>query len=182
MPSDLDRCVPRLLMHAPSHSLLVNVAVVVAHHSLIKSFRSSRLLFKNKSISVVDDDSRQIEQLTRCEPISEEQVKRLCFKAREILIEEANVQPVNSPVTVSPFVPRSTSCTVERPTVSSVLLFLFGISPRPAHLKRDNDTQKRFAATFTDSFTTSWSSLRLAGFVREQITFSWVRSSNPRFP
>lgn len=45
-------------------------------------------------------DASQIEQLTRCEPISEEQVKKLCFKAREILIEEANVQPVDSPVTV----------------------------------------------------------------------------------
>ena len=43
---------------------------------------------------------RQIEQLTRCEPISEEQVKRLCLKAREILVEEANVQVVDSPVTV----------------------------------------------------------------------------------
>jgi len=37
----------------------------------------------------------------RCEPISEEQVKRLCLKAREILIEEGNVQVVDSPVTVS---------------------------------------------------------------------------------
>lgn len=43
---------------------------------------------------------RQIEQLYRCEPISEEDVKRLCIKAREILIEEANVQVVDSPVTV----------------------------------------------------------------------------------
>jgi hypothetical protein len=43
----------------------------------------------------------QIEQLMRCEPISEEQVKRLCLKAREILIEEGNVQVVDSPVTVS---------------------------------------------------------------------------------
>ena len=44
--------------------------------------------------------ARQIEQLLRCEPISEEEVKRLCIKAREILIEEANVQVVDSPVTV----------------------------------------------------------------------------------
>jgi hypothetical protein len=44
---------------------------------------------------------RQIEQLNRCEPISEEQVKRLCLKAREILIEEANVQHIDSPVTVA---------------------------------------------------------------------------------
>ena len=44
---------------------------------------------------------RQIEQLRRCEPISEQQVKDLCLKAREILIEEGNVQYVDSPVTVS---------------------------------------------------------------------------------
>lgn len=42
----------------------------------------------------------QIEQLLRCEPITEEQVKQLCLKAREILIEEANVQVVDAPVTV----------------------------------------------------------------------------------
>ena len=47
------------------------------------------------------DLNRQIEQLIRCEPISEEQVKTLCIKAREILIEEANVQVVDAPVTVS---------------------------------------------------------------------------------
>ncbi|KAF8990794.1 Metallo-dependent phosphatase-like protein [Cyathus striatus] len=46
------------------------------------------------------DLDRQIEQLQRCEPISEEQVKRLCLKAREILIEEGNVQLVDSPVTI----------------------------------------------------------------------------------
>ncbi|KAI0832910.1 serine/threonine protein phosphatase [Trametes gibbosa] len=46
------------------------------------------------------DLDKQIEQLLRCEPISEEQVKRLCLKAREILIEEANVQVVDSPVTI----------------------------------------------------------------------------------
>lgn len=45
--------------------------------------------------------ARQIEQLRRCEYISEPQVKELCLKAREILIEEANVQWVDSPVTVS---------------------------------------------------------------------------------
>lgn len=47
------------------------------------------------------DRYRQIEQLRRCEPISEQQVKDLCLKAREILIEEGNVQYVDSPVTVS---------------------------------------------------------------------------------
>ncbi|KAF8680902.1 C-5 cytosine-specific DNA methylase [Rhizoctonia solani] len=42
----------------------------------------------------------QIEQLKRCEPISEAQVKELCLKAREILIEEGNVQYVDAPVTI----------------------------------------------------------------------------------
>ncbi|KIY46493.1 Metallo-dependent phosphatase [Fistulina hepatica ATCC 64428] len=46
------------------------------------------------------DLDRQIEQLRRGEVISEEEVKQLCLKAREILIEEGNVQTVDSPVTV----------------------------------------------------------------------------------
>lgn len=41
-----------------------------------------------------------IESLKKCQPISEAQVKELCLKAREILVEEANVQWVDSPVTV----------------------------------------------------------------------------------
>lgn len=49
---------------------------------------------------VIDLD-RQIEQLRRCELIRENEVKALCAKAREILVEESNVQRVDSPVTVS---------------------------------------------------------------------------------
>jgi len=44
----------------------------------------------------------QIERLTRCEYLREEEVQALCLKAREILVDESNVQRVNSPVTVSP--------------------------------------------------------------------------------
>lgn len=44
---------------------------------------------------------RQIEQLRRCEIISELDVKQLCLKAREILAEESNVQRIDTPVTVS---------------------------------------------------------------------------------
>lgn len=47
------------------------------------------------------DLDRQIEQLKRCEIIKESEVKALCAKAREILVEESNVQRVDSPVTVS---------------------------------------------------------------------------------
>lgn len=46
------------------------------------------------------DLDRQIEQLKRCEIIKEAEVKALCTKAREILVEESNVQRVDSPVTV----------------------------------------------------------------------------------
>ncbi|PAA80710.1 hypothetical protein BOX15_Mlig025450g1, partial [Macrostomum lignano] len=43
---------------------------------------------------------KQIEKLRRCELITEAEVKALCGKAREILIEESNVQCVDAPVTV----------------------------------------------------------------------------------
>lgn len=43
---------------------------------------------------------RQIKLLHQCKQISEEQARDLCLKAREILIEEANVQHVDAPVTI----------------------------------------------------------------------------------
>ncbi|KNZ56593.1 serine/threonine-protein phosphatase [Puccinia sorghi] len=46
------------------------------------------------------DLDQQIEKLKRCEIISEAQVKELCLKAREILVEESNVQWIDSPVTI----------------------------------------------------------------------------------
>lgn len=39
-------------------------------------------------------------QLKRCEPLKESDVKQLCEKAVEILVEEANVQRVDAPVTI----------------------------------------------------------------------------------
>lgn len=51
-------------------------------------------------MSDCSDLDRQIEQLRRCEVIKEAEVKALCAKAREILVEESNVQRVDSPVTV----------------------------------------------------------------------------------
>lgn len=55
-------------------------------------------------MSDTSDLDRQIEQLKRCEIIMEAEVKALCAKAREILVEESNVQRVDSPVTVSFYV------------------------------------------------------------------------------
>ena len=52
---------------------------------------------------MASDLDRQIERLSRCEIISESEVKALCDKAREILLEESNVQEVDAPVTVMIF-------------------------------------------------------------------------------
>ncbi|CAI5519619.1 unnamed protein product [Closterium sp. Naga37s-1] len=49
---------------------------------------------------VMSDLDRQIEQLRRCEPLKESEVKALCMKAMEVLVEESNVQRVDSPVTL----------------------------------------------------------------------------------
>lgn len=45
----------------------------------------------------------QIERLKRCEYLREGEVKALCLRAREILVDESNVQRVDAPVTVSHF-------------------------------------------------------------------------------
>eukprot|EP00871_Galdieria_phlegrea_P001314 jgi/Galph1/2183/GphlegSOOS_G839.1 len=48
------------------------------------------------------DVERYLSQLLTesCKPLAEEDVKKLCDKARELFIEESNVQPVSCPVTV----------------------------------------------------------------------------------
>ena len=46
------------------------------------------------------DLDRAITQLRACRPIPENQVRELCYKARELLIEEGNVVGVDAPVTV----------------------------------------------------------------------------------
>ncbi|GIL56421.1 hypothetical protein Vafri_11790 [Volvox africanus] len=46
------------------------------------------------------DLDSHIQKLLKCEPLPEADVKALCEKAKEILAEESNVQPVRCPVTV----------------------------------------------------------------------------------
>eukprot|EP01062_Namystynia_karyoxenos_P068497 TRINITY_DN6315_c0_g1_i1.p2 TRINITY_DN6315_c0_g1~~TRINITY_DN6315_c0_g1_i1.p2 ORF type:complete len:309 (+),score=99.45 TRINITY_DN6315_c0_g1_i1:91-1017(+) len=46
------------------------------------------------------DMDRRIEQLKKCEIIREQEVKEVCDKAKELLVQEANVQPVFAPVTI----------------------------------------------------------------------------------
>ena len=46
------------------------------------------------------DLDRMIAQLRTCKPLLEADVKRLCVKATEILVEEGNVQQVSTPITM----------------------------------------------------------------------------------
>ncbi|KAK4251492.1 Metallo-dependent phosphatase-like protein [Corynascus novoguineensis] len=48
----------------------------------------------------MSDLDRAIAQLRACRPIPEAEVRELCHKARELLIEEGNVVTVNAPVTI----------------------------------------------------------------------------------
>ena len=61
------------------------------------------LSVKRKEQRKMSDLDKQIEQLKRCEALKESEVKALCLKAMEILVEESNVQRVDAPVTVSSF-------------------------------------------------------------------------------
>ncbi|GAM90202.1 hypothetical protein ANO11243_082430 [Dothideomycetidae sp. 11243] len=48
----------------------------------------------------MSDLDKAIAQLRACRPIPEIQVREVCYKARELLIEEGNVVIVNAPVTI----------------------------------------------------------------------------------
>ncbi|KAL7266967.1 phosphoprotein phosphatase PP4 catalytic subunit [Rhizina undulata] len=48
----------------------------------------------------LSDLDQAIASLRACKPIPEPAVRELCFKARELLIEESNVQIVDAPVTI----------------------------------------------------------------------------------
>lgn len=73
---------------------------LVALNSIEPSFElgSDRFLCR-KMVSISNLDE-QIERLKKCEYLKESEVKALCDKAREILIDESNVQRVDAPVTV----------------------------------------------------------------------------------
>jgi serine/threonine-protein phosphatase 2A catalytic subunit len=48
-------------------------------------------------LSILD---KQIETLMECKPLSEAEVKQLCERAKEVLIQESNVSVVRAPVTI----------------------------------------------------------------------------------
>ncbi|KAH9476634.1 Serine/threonine-protein phosphatase 6 catalytic subunit [Psilocybe cubensis] len=52
------------------------------------------------SSSSISDPDRWIAQLKTCTHLSEPDMKKLCAMVRNILLEESNIQPVSSPVTI----------------------------------------------------------------------------------
>jgi len=50
--------------------------------------------------TTVTDPDQWISHLLQCKHLPERQIKALCARVRDILLEESNVQPVSSPVTV----------------------------------------------------------------------------------
>lgn len=77
-------------------------------------------------------------------------MRELCYKARELLIEEGNVVGVDAPVTVS------TRCKEE------------------AVVDWADEIIRRYAATFMGSSTISWSCFESAAMYQTPITCSWV--------
>ena len=90
------------------------------------------------------DVNQWIEQLKKCEFIKESEVKALCTKAKEILIEEQNVQSVESPVTVSEWKIDMASSGVEKFAFSNSFSTMI-VFPNPIF------AMFRFAETFMDS-------------------------------
>ena len=74
----------------------VNPVLIIAPHQWTTNMTASSLTAALGN-SCLDE---QIERLKRCEYLREGEVKALCLRAREILVDESNVQRVDALVTV----------------------------------------------------------------------------------
>eukprot|EP01084_Bolivina_argentea_P084359 152590_1 len=57
-------------------------------------------VFSEPSTSSILDLDIAIEQIKECKPLSEQEIKQLCQMVSDVLMEEANVQPILCPVTI----------------------------------------------------------------------------------
>lgn len=80
----------------PQRTKIVNCTYTLYQYSFFRAKVQSDFSIM-VSISSLDE---QIERLKKCEYLKESEVKAICDKAREILIDESNVQRVDAPVTV----------------------------------------------------------------------------------
>lgn len=123
-------------------------------------------------MSEYSDLDRQIEQLKRCEIIKENEVKVLCAKAREILVEEGNVQRVDSPVTVK-FIGSSSfaTCRISGFHTSSAYRSAVIFMGNSMILK----SSSRLGATFPRPTTCSWVTLSTEDTTRwKRFSFFWL--------
>ena len=63
-------------------------------------FRIAALLLESIMPFDAYDPDKWIEQLRQCKHLPEPDMKILCDRVRNILLEESNIQPVSSPVTI----------------------------------------------------------------------------------
>lgn len=79
-----------------------SAAIASAPPSSLKSSHWTTNMTASSLTSVAGNSclDEQIERLKRCEYLREGEVKALCLRAREILVDESNVQRVDAPVTV----------------------------------------------------------------------------------
>ena len=123
----------------------------------------------------------QIERLKRCEYLREGEVKALCLRAREILVDESNVQRVDAPVTVSlQYYVKSVFCmefykaglrTGSKYVVSLFSSTLFSLS------NFENSDLARYAETFMVNSTISLNSSKSEVNVRTKTIYSWATLS-----
>ena len=64
------------------------------------NFSAEKMTLEPSDKAALKELDGWIEQLMRCKQLTETTVKTLCEKAKEILINESNVQEVKCPVTV----------------------------------------------------------------------------------
>jgi len=104
----------------------------------------------------VSDLDRQIEALKRCEYLKESEVKALCAKARELLVDESNVQRVDAPVTVRARPRRAASAMLAPCCTRRAAARRARRRPRRSARARPHfpACARRSAATSTASFTT----------------------------
>jgi serine/threonine-protein phosphatase 4 catalytic subunit len=93
---------PMVTQQQQQQQMMMNPVYTTAPHQWTTNMTASSLTSSSVGISCLDE---QIERLKRCEYLREGEVKALCLRAREILVDESNVQRVDAPVTVRCCVP-----------------------------------------------------------------------------
>jgi hypothetical protein len=89
--------------HPQAGNNTINPVYTTPPHQWTTNMTASSLTSSTNHMAVSSCLDEQIERLKRCEYLREGEVKALCLRAREILVDESNVQRVDAPVTVCPW-------------------------------------------------------------------------------